>query len=368
MGKNVIIFSDGTSNTKATNTNVYQFYKALNNNPDNKCFYDPGVGSFKGDLAGKIFGAGLATNIQQCYDFIVSHYETDDRLFLFGFSRGAYTVRSLGSYVSLVGLVEKNRKRLHAGGPSHHKKQQLTVQQKYGRSAFDIYRSGKTPAFKAALRELSKRQDLKACPVFGMGVWDTVGAIGLPNSDRDKEAFGEHYYHRMSLPKGIVHAYHALSIDDERQEFAPILFTGNINDGASVEQCWFPGMHSDIGGGYKLNRKDPNAKELSNISLGWMADKFSSVLDFDRSLFDDGDANGFIHDSISGFAENIYERKKRAVPKDAQLHPSVLERIKGPLSGGEVDMPYRPVALNSGGFRVNYELPPWYALEKRYTL
>ena len=66
--------------------------------PKNTCFYDPGVGSFGGDVLGKAFGTGLAVNIRQCYDFIVSRYEPDDRLFLFGFSRGAYTVRSLASF------------------------------------------------------------------------------------------------------------------------------------------------------------------------------------------------------------------------------------------------------------------------------
>ncbi|MBQ74380.1 MAG: hypothetical protein CMQ20_05055, partial [Gammaproteobacteria bacterium] len=372
MTKNVIVFSDGTSNTKRTNTNVYQFYKALKDSPKNTCFYDPGVGSFSGDVFGKAFGAGLAVNIRQCYDFIVSKYEPGDRLFLFGFSRGAYTVRSLASFVSLIGLVEKNKKKLGAQGPRHHKRQILTVQQKYARLAYDVYRSNKTPAFQAALRELSERQQMRSCPVFGLGVWDTVGALGLPSMDRDQNAFGEHYYHRVKLPKGIRYAYHALSIDDERREFSPVLFSRTPKNTETIEEVWFSGMHSDVGSGYKLKKKDPHAKELANISLKWMADKFSAALKFNRSKFGRGKPRGYMHDSLEGAAEHLYVKRKRAVPKNSHLHQSVITRITGPLQHPsptrETDGHYRPIALSSGGYKVNYDLPPIYGLKEKYEI
>ena len=372
MSKNVIVFSDGTSNTKKTNTNVYQFYKALKDHPENTCFYDRGVGSFGGDILGKAFGAGLTTNIKQCYDFIVSRHESGDRLFLFGFSRGAYTVRSLASFVSLVGLVEKNTRKLGAHGPRHHKKQVLTVQQKYARMAYDVYRTGKTPGFMAALRELKQCQQMRECHVFGLGVWDTVGAIGLPNRNRDQSAFGDHYYHQMTLPKNIAHAYHALSVDDERREFAPVLFSRVPINSGTIEEVWFPGMHSDVGGGYKLKNKDPHAKELSNISLKWMADKFSVVLKFNRSEFGRGKPTGYMHDSLQGAAENLYVKRKRRVPKNSHLHQSVVKRIKGPIphpsQTREPNGQYRPIALNATGFKVNYSSPPTFGLKRRYKI
>ncbi len=360
MSKNVIVFSDGTGNTKKTNTNVYQFYRALKDQPGNKCFYDPGVGSFGGDILGKAFGAGLATNIKQCYDFIVSQHEPGDRLFLFGFSRGAYTVRSLASFVSLVGLVEKNTRKLGAHGPRHHKKQVLTVQQKYTRMAYDVYQTGKTPGFRAALRELKQCQQIRECHIFGLGVWDTVGALGLPNRNHDQSAFGDHYYHQMTLPKNITHAYHALAVDDERREFAPVLFSRTPKNSGTIEEVWFPGMHSDVGGGYKLKNNDPHAKELSNISLKWMADKFSVVLKFTRGEFGRGKPRGYMHDSLQGAAEKLYVKRKRRVPKNSHLHESVVKRI----NGGR----YRPIALNAGSFKVNYSSPPTFGLKKRYKI
>jgi uncharacterized protein (DUF2235 family) len=372
MAKNIIIFSDGTSNTKSTNTNVYQFYKALTNHPLNQCFYDPGVGSFNGDILGKAFGTGLSHNIKQCYDFIVSHYEPDDRLFLFGFSRGAYTVRSLASMLLIVGLVEKNSKKLGNKGPKHHKKQVLSIAQKYGRIAYDVYRSNKTPAFRIALEALKKRQEIRECPVFALGVWDTVGAIGLPNSNRDHDAYGEHYYHQPSLPRNIAHAYHALSIDDERREFFPVLFNKRPRNTKTIKEVWFSGMHSDVGGGYKQKMSDPHAKELSNTALNWMADQIEPLLPLDRSKFESGIPTGFMHDSRSGMAKKLYTRQTRSIPKNSYIHTSVARRIKGPITNPSETLEpgnnYRPVALNARGFRIDYDAPPDFGLRGRYKL
>lgn len=372
MGKNVILFSDGTSNTKSTNTNVYQFYKAIKTHPLNKCFYDPGVGSFTTDILGKAFGAGVSHNIKQCYEFIVSHYEPGDRLFLFGFSRGAYTIRSLANMIHLIGLVEKNSKKIGNKGPKHHKKQTLTIQQKYTRIAYNAYRSNKTPAFIIALTALRKRQQLRQCPIYAIGAWDTVGALGLPNFDRDQAAFGDHYYHRISLPKNITYAYQALAIDDERREFAPVLFTKNPRNTDTIKEVWFAGMHSDVGGGYKLKKSDSHAKELSNNSLNWMADQFESLLPINRSAFGQGIANGFMHDSRTGFNDNLYTKKTRSVPKKSHIHASVLKRITGPIPNPsetrEPDGDYRPVALNARGFRIDYTNPPNFSLKKRYVI
>ena len=288
-------------------------------------------------------------------------------------SAGAPILLEAWPVFSLVGLlVEKNRKKLGTGGPQHHKRQIFTEQQKYARPAYDVYRSNKTPAFQAALRELRQRQQMRSCPVFGLGVWDTVGALGLPNMDRDQKAFGEHYYHRIMLPKDIKYAYHALSIYDERREFSPVLFSRTPKNTDTIEEVRFSGMHSDVGGGYKLKKKDPHSKELSNISLKWMADKFSATLNFNRSQFGQGESAGFMHDSLEGAAEYIYVKRKRTVPKNSLLHQSVITRMTGPLQHPsptrEVDGHYRPITLSSGAIRLITNCHPHLGWKKNTRL
>ncbi len=361
MARNLIVFSDGTSNTKTTNTNVYQFYKALKDHESNLCFYDPGVGSFKADVLGKAFGAGVADNIKQMYQFIVKNYEDGDRIFAFGFSRGAYTVRSLVGFITLVGLVtEKDNRKKRRPKRTLPSPQTVCI-----RRAYNTYRANKTPIFKDALKLLGKRQEMKPCSVFGLGVWDTVGAIGLPNFDKDKAAYGDHYYHHVALPKDITHAYHALSLDDERRNFAPVMFNRTPNNTDNIREVWFPGMHSDVGGGYKTLASDPGAKDLSNISLKWMADRFSRVLSFDRSEFGAPKPKGVMHDSAN---EKLYEVRVRTVPKHSILHPSVVQRIKGPLESPsptrEPNGVYRPASLK----QANFDADPVWGLDEHYVL
>ena len=205
---------------------------------------------------------------------------------------------------------------------------------------------------------------MRDCQVTGIGVWDTVGAIGLPKTDSDKDAYGEHYYHRITLPKNIAHAYHAVSIDDERREFAPVLFNRSAlsknKPGQNIDEVWFPGMHSDVGGGYKVTNKDPDAKALSNISLNWMADSFAAELVFDRSQFAQGNPLGPMHDSLQGLSDVVYRKKTRTIRKGARLHRSTLRRLKGPLeqpsSTREMNGKYEPVNLKGKDLSQLYEI------------
>jgi hypothetical protein len=189
---------------------------------------------------------------------------------------------------------------------------------------------------------------MKECQVYGVGVWDTVGALGLPNFDKDKEAYAEHAYHRVQLPPDIKHAYHALAIDEERRNFEPVLFARRPKNSPTIEERWFPGMHSDVGGGYKESRRDPQAKALSNLSLNWMADKFSDDLAFDRSEFPPGYPKGVMHDSAD---EKLYEARVRVIPAKSKIDASIVERIKGPLESPspsrEAEGAYRPRALKN---------------------
>ena len=371
MPKNIAIFSDGTSNTKSYLTNIRQFYDVLVKDKNNKCFYDKGVGYLKLDIAGKAVGAGMNDNILQCYDFLVNHYEQGDRVFLFGFSRGAYTVRSLANFISIFGLVKKNKRRASKGKPNQ-PGPKTTWQQLHARRAYNVYKKNREPGFTTEKKKIIEKQEMRTCPILCLGVWDTVGALGLPDgfpkTDLDKPAYKPNRHHRVGLTNNIKYVYHALSIDDRRHEFHPILFKKPFPD-QTVLQVWFPGMHSDVGGGYKpVKEEDGHAKDLSNLSLRWMAGKVPASLGLKPSFFPAGIAKGKMHDSMN----DIYHAKKRAVPKGSKLHKSVRSRMSGPLSMPnpvrEPDKVYRPLALDRPGFKVDYASKPDYNLEPMYEL
>jgi hypothetical protein len=372
MPKNIAIFSDGTGNTKSNLTNVRQFYDVLVKDKENKCFYDKGVGSFNLDVLGKAFGAGMNDNILQCYDFLVSHYEQGDRVCLFGFSRGAYTVRSLANFISIFGLVKKNKRRASKGKPGQNGPR-TTWQQLHARRAYKVYQNNRELGFAAKKKKIIEKQEMTTCPILCLGVWDTVGALGLPDgfpkTDLDKPAYKRNRHHRVGLTNNIKYVYHALCIDDRRHEFHPVLFKKKPFPDQTVLQVWFPGMHSDVGGGYKPNKKeDGHAKDLSNLSLRWMAGKVPASLGLKPSLFPAGMPKGKMHDSMN----DIYHIKKRSVPKGSKLHKSVRSRITGPLSipnpDREPNKVYRPAALDTQAFKVDYSSKPDYNLEPMYTL
>lgn len=352
--KNLIVFSDGTGNTKKTNTNVHQFYQALLPDTEkNVCFYDRGVGSFKADIPGMAFGAGVSKNIKECYEFLIDEYETGDRIFIFGFSRGAYTARSLASFVSLVGLTQefdKKRRRI--------KKKKMPSRQEIAiRRSYDVYKKCKKPTFSKVLNKHKQKYEILPAQIYGIGVWDTVGALGLPDLKKNEAAYDEHKYHNMALPKNCKLAFHALAIDEERRTFEPIMFKKMPSSAVKSEEVWFPGMHSDVGGGYET-------KELSNISLHWMMSKFKSVLNFDISTFGTGSPLGKMHDSD----KKVYSSRTRAIPKNSRIHKSAIARITGPIQlpnkTREPTGEYRPRALKG----VDFNSPPRWKLGKNYSL
>lgn len=326
MPKNLIVCSDGTSNTKATNTNVRQFYDQLKNGTGNLCFYDEGVGSFGGDITGKAFGTGVSSNIRQCYDFLVRKWEPGDRIFLFGFSRGAFTVRSLANFVDLVGIVSPTKKKLRVRarkGPGHIRR---SAQPIYIERAYALYEQSRKQHFASRLAAEREELGLRKANIHCMGVWDTVGAMGLPSKSSDPGAHLEHRHHRTELSPNVKFAYHALALDDERQVFWPDRFRGEKTDGQTAEEVWFAGMHSDVGGGYEKE------KRMSNVALRWMASRMPRSLGLTRDSFpkDDADPLGPMHDSRIGAAATYTRRVRRPQPGDA-IHQSVLDRIAGPL-------------------------------------
>ena len=263
MAKTYIVCIDGTWNapgqidrdpiteleTKAPQTNVAKVWQAftgvpldtersygtiapLKNSPG-AAMYLNGVGSqgSRGaQMIGGVTGTGTSERIRDAYRFLAERWEFGDRIFGFGFSRGAFAVRSLAGFIEYVGMPKRT---------SLLKEDELA-------DLFASYRSGLPP-------KLSWMQE---CTIEFLGLWDTVGAL----------AFGKSFnnFHRLS-PTNVRKICHALALDEQRPQFKPTFFETN-SVLQSVENVWFAGAHSNVGGGYV----DAN---LSNIALFWMLRK-----------------------------------------------------------------------------------------------
>lgn len=303
MSKKIVLFSDGTGNSAARlqKTNVWRLYQALKRSQQQIAYYDDGVGTSAWKplaLIGGAVGFGLARNVQDIYTFLCRNYDPGDEIFAFGFSRGAFTIRILGGLIAARGIA--------ARGPDLEdrvKREWKAYRKKYGR--FGRTKSAETV-----------RHDVK---IRFMGLWDTVDAYGfpleemriawdyliLPLSMRDRE-----------LSSKVLDAYHALSIDDERQTFHPVLWTEKGQ--AQVEtirkeritQVWFAGVHSNLGGGYPDD-------SLSYVSLKWMLDQAQRcglVFDDDYKEFIDKeiDEAGKIYNPRGGLSA-LYRYMPRSI-------------------------------------------------------
>lgn len=207
-------------------------------------YYDEGVGTHWGldRWAGGGFGVGVEKNIREAYRFLVYNYAPGDEIFLFGFSRGAWTVRSLAGFIERVGLLAK---------PDAF----------WLNAAFDLYRRRRTP------QDIAQFLVGKTChrpDIAFIGVWDTVGSIGLPSRLFHALTRQRWNYHDVELAPGVRAAFHALAIDERRRPFRPTLWSGPHAPGQRVEQRWFAGVHSNIGGGYARDG-------LANCALHWIA-------------------------------------------------------------------------------------------------
>ena len=265
MSKRIAYCADGTWDTSTSHTNVYKLYKALSVTSDQMPFYDDGVGA-SGDpilkLVGGAFGTGLWQKIKDGYTKISHVYEAGDQVFIFGFSRGAFTARSLAGMIAACGLPTQN------------------FSDDLVNTAFDAYRDKVNRA--DILKKLANNN--MANPRISMvGVWDTVGSLGIPAAIGaiDPIAYG---FLDTGLHPSIQNAYQALAMDEKRAQFPPTLWKGPAAAGQTLEQVWFTGAHSDVGGGEPDDL--PGTTALSDITLGWMMSKANALgLQFDPTVF-----------------------------------------------------------------------------------
>lgn len=275
MPKKLIVFCDGTWNTADEKdqqgnpcpTNVSKLFRAteaedFNANPQ-IVHYVQGVGTHKDDkIWGGAFGMGISQNILDGFQFICSNYEPGDEIFLFGFSRGAYTARSLAGLIYNMGILKRE-----------HFQQMQAAYNGYVNRAEEWH---PTRTVSPNSKRGSQAQQFRADYTWGnekihfLGVWDTVGALGVPYGlllGFIANLIFKCRFHDTELTPIITNAYHAVSKAEKRWPFRPTLFNLPKNyDSQRFGEQWFDGVHSDVGGGYADAR-------LSDLALAWMAEK-----------------------------------------------------------------------------------------------
>ena len=317
MPKNIVICCDGTGNQFGENpTNVLKLFQRVLKAPGRQvAFYDPGVGTSGSNmlvtyigrkvakLAGGALGYGITRNIEDAYRYLMDQFDEGDQVYIFGFSRGAFTARALAGMLCKVGLLHRARWNL-VSFASHMNRQG----------------DDKTAA---GFKEVFSRP----CDPHFVGVWDTVKSVGL---------FVWRGFETATLNPRIAHGYHALAIDERRSNFKPTLWDEPAAQNQTIEQVWFAGVHSDVGGYY-------DEAELSDIALRWMLRK---AVVFGLELTKPGFAGEKdvhaeeLHESLLWYWR-IFGWGRRKIPAGANIHISVQKRLQ------EVKK-YRPPNLPPG--------------------
>lgn len=330
MARNVIVCCDGTWNTPQQTdrglnvpSNVVKMARAVSEAPDQVIYYHTGVGTGGGldRWTGGALGIGLTQNIKHAYTWIAQNLLAGDKLFLFGFSRGAYTIRSLGGLIGRCGLTQPDPKLVEL--------------------AYACYRKAGNADGKARAAEFKAGQRPQG--IHFMGVWDTVGALGVPALSRygllrktvrlltDNTVFA-HGFHDETLGTAVANAYQALAIDERRRPFEPALWKSDGTQRSNVQQVWFAGVHSNIGGGYV----DPG---LSDHAFMWMAVKAQGAgLRLDErylAMRVDPNAHGELRNEYQGLyrlTTPLVRRIGDAATLNEALHSTAIKRRAHPTN------------------------------------
>lgn len=356
MSKNVVLCCDGTANEFAKDrTNVVKLFFTLARDPARQvAYYHPGLGTMEPPgaltrstrtvtrLLGQAFGYGLEADIRDAYVFLIRNFEEGDRVFLFGFSRGAYTARAVASLLRMYGLIPRDNEPLvpyairmlmaiHA------------IDQGAGTSGDEANYFKLAADFKATF-------STRACVPWFVGVWDTVSSVGW-------------YENPLRLPftadnPDIEIGRHAIAIDERRAFFRTNLWMPKglppHSGPRDLKQVWFPGVHCDVGGGYPESESG-----LSKIALAWMLkEAIAAGLLVDSSQMDlilgkgglcaPPDPNAMLHESLTGLwwlAELLWKRhynwktqqwerrpnlgRRRTIPPNSFVHQSAFQRGGG---------------------------------------
>ncbi len=309
-----VVLLDGTMSTldEGEETNVGLIYKLLAEAAESKrigLLYEAGTQwedwSKTMDI---IEGRGINRQIRRVYGWLASRYRPGDRIFLIGFSRGAFAVRSLAGVIGEVGLLTRE----HAT-------------ERMVREAYRHYQEETSPEAAADFR---RSYCYPETPVEMIGVFDTVKSLGFRAPFVVRWAEVKHAFHTHSLGSHVKHGYHALALDETREAFQPVLWTTPKDHAGHMEQMWFRGSHGDIGGQLGSQHE---ARPLSNIPLVWMLEKLEGCdlplpAGWRARLPMDADAEGV--GNWRGWGKYFLARKKRVVGADPSeaIHPTAIGR------------------------------------------
>ncbi|KAL2443938.1 hypothetical protein ABEF95_014206 [Exophiala dermatitidis] len=242
--------------------------------------YQAGVGTSGGPASRAVGGAtglGLKENMREAYTYLAINWRPGDEIFLIGFSRGAFTARSIGGMIGALGLLTR------AGLPLFNEifeDWQHRYDDRYVSKFPDVPFPGKGPFDQHYVHELARRGlTTLNVPIKAICCWDTVGSLGIPRLGwmeslrLSNPNMHDYDFYDTRLHPCVENAFQALALDERRGPFSPALWERRDNDRTNLVQVWFPGVHSNVGGGYE-------DQELANITLAWMISKLEPFLDF----------------------------------------------------------------------------------------
>ncbi|SBW22931.1 hypothetical protein FDG2_3323 [Candidatus Protofrankia californiensis] len=402
--RHLIVCCDGTWNSQDQDnvTNVRRLFDVLDKTDESYkngqiSHYVPGIGT-EGNIVSRLVGGGLGlsvgfgpgrgldSNVQEGYHWLITHYREGDLISLFGFSRGAYTARSLAGLIAMCGLInvsDVNEQETWRRIRKVHRWYQSGYQrQRYGKDQDGDarWRDGLTFRFDPI--------DAKNIPVHFIGVWDTVGSLGIPDPQRWLAPIfsSRHYeFNDVRLNPYVRHARHAVAMDERRGPFTPTLWEDvepRPPDAPKrdVKEVWFPGSHMDVGGGHRETG-------LSDGALQWMINEARQTIHFgfhettvkqqvrpdflDLLHDDDRSALGWLNPVLEPLIEPFLSLRPRAVPlidpkidlsgRSKNVDDSVYQRQREdtpPIASG----PYRPTRKLAGGEAQTVEVharQPW---------
>ena len=300
--RNLVVLCDGTGQNRTEPvSNVVHLHRRLPASSDaQRVHYIAGLGHGPEGLMGRWFGYGLAANLAAGYDFLVRHYRPGDRVFLLGYSRGAYALRALSGLLDRVGLVREPDPRRQ-------------------RQALRLYTRRAPSGERAAFAESFTRP----CPVHFLGAWDTVASLGY--------LYSRAVLFDARLMPSVRHARHALAIDERRPKFEPLLWSPDrLGPDQTLQQVWFTGAHGDVGGGYAQ-------RGLAEIALGWMLDQARGAglqVRDDYAVPQPADPHAPMHRPWEQWRGRLLGwvfggPRPRTLPANARRHPSVAIRRGG---------------------------------------
>ncbi len=398
MPKNIIFCADGTWNgpgeadnqANPTPSNVLKLFESLAGNdadttlenemertasyPNGDIYqiakYIHGVGDSTNPVvkfAEGSTGAGLVARLVRGYTFISRNYTIGDRISIVGFSRGAYTARALAGLIVNQGLLNWSAMGLGVSGDTSAYAAGMVVWGEYQSRRHSSSGGGILANLASVVTEIQvkfynefdqppKIQYVSNVPLKAVGVWDTVGALGIPDYNKSEDARLDVFqFIDLQLAPVIELGFHAVSIDEERVDFTPTLWDGR--DQGGIEQVLFPGAHADVGGGYPDSN---NESGLSDGTLQWMIDSMMSAgVQFGTIVQHVPNAMGVAHQPWLAAAYVLQPRAKRQFPPGLALSQMVVDRVNAgvvPIESAGTAL-YRPINLSNSYYRPDWSAP-----------